>query len=168
MCLILRQAPKRLWRDSTITKTASRRRRRRSRSRRRRDRLDQLPPPPHVTPSSSSSSSPPDATLVANASHLDDIESSDEVRDISSFQDIELSPPNDPFPNDDGNRSTCASVVEGNDYRLAKEHYYLLPYVRKYKVWILGCALALGNVSSVPRHRTQRERDEERTTAQRR
>jgi hypothetical protein len=26
--------------------------------------------------------------------------------------------------------------------RLAKEHYYLLPYVRKYKVWILGCALA--------------------------
>ena len=167
MCLILRQAPKRLRRDPTITKTASRRRRRRSRSRRRRDRLDHLPPP-RATPSSSSSSSPPDATLIANASHLDDIESSDEVRDISSFQDIELSPPNDPLPNDDGNRSTCASVVEGNDYRLAKEHYYLLPYVRKYKVWTLGCALALGNVSSVPRHRTQRERDEERTTAQRR
>jgi hypothetical protein len=100
-------------------------------------------PPPRATPSSSSSSSPPDATLVANASHLDDRESSDEVRDISSFQDIELSPPNDPLLNDDKNRSTCASVVEGNDYRLAKEHYYLLPYVRKYKVWILGCALAM-------------------------
>ncbi len=88
---------------------------------------------------SSSSSSPPDATLVANASHPDDLESSDEVY-ISSFQDIELPPPNDPLPNDS---STCASVAEGNDYRRAKEHYYLLPYVRKYKVWILGCALAM-------------------------
>jgi hypothetical protein len=101
-----------------------------------------------------------------NASHLDDLKLSDKVRDISSFQDIELYPLNNPRPKDDENRSTCASTVEGNDHRLAKEHYYLLPYVRKYKVWILGCALemfllflAIGLSASVKRNKQRRDND---------
>ena len=120
--------------------------------------------------SSSSSTSPgggyeppypdPDPEDVANAAHLDDLESSDAVNDIASFQDIELPPPvRGPTSSssagingggggggggggDDDDDRSVASVANGPHYRRAKKFYYLLPVAQKYKYWISGCTLA--------------------------
>ena len=93
----------------------------------------------------------PDPADVANAIHLDQLESSDAIRDITSFQDIDIggasTTANDKKHNvDDGD---AASVISDNTYdqygrvRRPKKLYYVAPVVQKYKYWMGGCTLAV-------------------------
>lgn len=86
----------------------------------------------------------PDPTDVANALHLDQLEASDAMHDITSFQDIDMN-------HDDDASSVISSDIISNTYdqygrvRRPKKLYYLAPMLQKYKYWMGGgtCTLAL-------------------------
>ena len=112
---------------------------------------DEVPPPPpppttdEVGAPDVESNNNNDPTTLANAEHLDHLESSDQINDIASFQDIELPPMPKPPVSDD-----VESVITetGGDKTLpnsnsmprrAKRFYYLRPIIIKYKYIIGGC-----------------------------
>lgn len=80
-----------------------------------------------------------DPESLANAEHLDNLESSGQFQDVASFQDIELPPPT----HDDD----ATSVVETEDGSptedgarvRVKRFYYLRPLFYQYKWAVMGC-----------------------------
>lgn len=99
--------------------------------------------------SSSSSTAAAAAAAIANAEHLDQLEASEQVTDIASFQDIELPPP-DEIQHDvnyhygNGSNSNNEDGLDNNNtnvvgVRRAKRFYYCLPMMQQYKYMILGC-----------------------------
>ena len=89
----------------------------------------------------------PDPTDVANAIHLDQLESSDAIHDITSFQDIDIGSP--PKNNNSDNNNDTASVTSDNTYdqygkvRRPKKLYYIAPMIQRYKYWMGGCTLSI-------------------------
>ena len=84
----------------------------------------------------------PSEIELANAEHLDHLESSDQIDDIASFQDIELPPA--PPPDADTESvitETGNGEQQSNIVRRAKRFYYLRPMIIQYKYPLAGCVL---------------------------
>ncbi|KAL9182165.1 hypothetical protein ACHAXT_012817 [Thalassiosira profunda] len=81
-----------------------------------------------------------DPESLANAEHLDNLEASEAVADIASFQDIALPPPAAP---QNGDVTDVESNVGSGDppesVRRAKKFYYCLPMVQMYRYHIMIC-----------------------------
>ena len=88
----------------------------------------------------------PTSFSFANAEHLDRLESSEQVTDIASFQDVELPPPQLDTTGDinsiDQNHYTNSYDGGGSGVRRAKRFYYCLPMMQQYKFVILACFTA--------------------------
>ena len=83
------------------------------------------------------------ADAMANAEHLDNLEASDAVADIASFQDVELPPPTIKQNGMNGEgldveQANAHGNNEGESPRRAKRFYYCLPMMQVYKYHIIG------------------------------